>query len=193
MIRKNLHRLLFCLVLLISAPASASVLSEAANHLTVVGVPTSVPEVAVENCLHPPGWDGMCAYRDGRLTIASFTMTAVDITEKAFNERTLRGCVGQCELVMFLYLHELVHLDRFAVQPQEQWDPVWEEGLADAIAYDQLAPFAWRLARLRVMQVTGGYAREMTIVRWRSSQAVHGPWWGRAARRWRLNQVSLLR
>ena len=182
---------LLCLVLLLTAtPASASVLTEAANHLTAIGVPTVVPEVVSGDCLRPLGWDGMCMWRDGRLMVAFATAPAVAATEAAFNNRTIPQCSADCEAVMFVYLHELVHLDRFAVQPQESWDPLWEEGLADAIAYDQLAPLQWRISKWHGDTVEGGYTRGAAIVRWTSARAVRGSWRGAAARRWRLNQIS---
>lgn len=73
--------------------------------------------------------------------------------------KSLRRCGGDCVDPAHVAMHELVHLARFAVRPISSWvatDYPFEEGLAEAVAAEQVGPFMYRVAGLRGVD-SGGY------------------------------------
>jgi hypothetical protein len=205
----------------LSAPVSAAtrsasthearVLVDAAAHLTAVGVKTVVPAIVVSDdaCAADPS-EARTVYAcviptDGTIVVTeSFAADAREfaaaLTRKTPRNRSraLLACNSQCYEAMLTALHELVHVHRIRRSSQHVWDPIFEEGLAEAIGVDQLCPFERRVAGGTERSgdvpfcASPGFssASALSFVRAVSARAVNQPWSSRAARRWRLNQVT---
>lgn len=184
----------------------ARVVRDAAVHLSAVGVATAVPEVLVmtgDDCGWLPVFGEVpyaCALRDAVVLSVEAARDAgtyaavVARGSRRGRQAALSGCVDRCVLVMGAAVHELVHLARWrrlGEWPQTPAGQAWEEGLAEAVARDQVCPFAFRVSGAAVCTgAFSSYDGEVAAVRSVSGRAVGAAWWSAPARRWRLNMIG---
>lgn len=193
-----------------ATPWESLVVRHADAHLTAVtgaGAP-DVP-VYVGDC---SGGYACAEFVDGRRSIVLTPTATSHAVRYAYvaTRPTIRGrqraidrCQYACHEVMVTALHELVHVHRLAPwdnpsYPLPAWNAAFEEGLAEAVANDQVCPMERR--SLGVTGQSGGipncslvsvsYADRVAALRERSRVATLSPHaQAPAARRWRLAWV----
>lgn len=187
-----------------ATPAEVRVVRDAALHLSAVGVATSVPRVVVmegDEC----GWIGFygrppyaCALPDA-VVLSPFAAVEAGRYARMVARTSRRGrqaafvaCLDSCVWAMTNALHELVHVHRLRVLdgwPLEQ--VAREEGLAQAVAEDQVCPMSFRVTGAAICDdAVTSYEAEVNAVRAEAARAVGGAWWSASARRWRLNMIG---
>lgn len=139
------------------------VYDHAAWHLRSIGVPIPdftvdvTPDVA-ECGAADPSVVYACA-GEGRvfLSIAAAAdarryYRSASHTRRATRAVSLSRCADICLDTAEVALHELVHVARFTAHPLNTWvrtDIPFEEGLAEAVATDQVGPMVFRVSGLR--------------------------------------------
>lgn len=161
-----------------ATPAEALVFDHAAEHLRAVGVAVPAFTAAVADavaCGVDPS-DAFevyaCAYPgrvyltpDAAVDAARYYRSARH-TRRSTRRVALGNCGGQCIGVAMAALHELVHVTRWSVRPVWAADEYpYEEGLAEAVADDQLSPMMWRVAGLRAQSPGYNYATWVDMAR----------------------------
>ena len=185
------------------------VIVDAALHLTAIGVSTIAPpvfveDVAGEKCVvvDPVTSEAYaaeaCADWDGSIYLSPNAASDAQayawfVSRRAGRERrsALSWCRERCVPIVATVLHELGHVDRMRVRGGwSSRERAREEGVAEAVAQDQLCPFVWMVAASRICEVGVGYPVEVAAIRTESARAVSGPWMGYQARRWRLSLLT---
>lgn len=203
-----------------ATPAESRAVLDAARHLTAVGVPTAAPPVVVS--------DSGCSTRDAYACTNIEPESSIVLTTRAARDATwyarvvaydtVRGRIasltrcGGCRDAMTTAIHELVHVHRLPSWQTLGWDSDTEEGLAEAVAADQLCPFERHVigalvldpgpdtppgvpsyaprARPACSEYDYTYAPQVDAMRARSARVVGGSWWSPAARSWRLRMIQ---
>ena len=196
--------LVLAAVLALAGPAFAErpatlgehlVYDNAAGHLRSIGVNVPTFRVAVDDgsvcgpvavaCSYPGivylspdgAVDALRYYRSARHTVRWRRALALD------------RCADVCLTSAQVALHELVHQARFVVHPLEGWvgsDRPFEEGLAEAVAVDQLSPMIFRASGLRGAMSPGYVYAEWVDRVWSAT----GGETGAGQRRARLDAVA---